>query len=396
MSTLRVDEITNIEDSGPVEFKRGLNVNGTPLDNLIDDAKTVVSETAPDKAAGAMWFNTVDAKTYTKHTSGAWIELKSPDSANSGVQAWDALDVIPEQLPADQTLSLFGDGKHIYRYSSAKTTWEYAGTPTYTWTGDRAGEPTFTSLVGSTSNITGSYTPPSGCTSFHVMMWGSSGYGGQQNSYSNLARVTPYESVGGRAYTERLVSHDGSSSYPYLLGSAASLYPTGGAGTQAFRSYADTTTFNWGGGTMSCTGTGNPSRAGGIASGGSFNANGATADVSGSGGGSGSRTGNGNVDGSNGGLVEAAGVVPINFKGFRGFQFNPSPAINYINTTGSAMGNYGSNGKPWYGVSSGEEPLSALEVAFRNALRFGDEGTKPQYQYGTGTFSHILILEYYD
>lgn len=394
MSTLRVDEITNIEDSGPVEFKRGLNVNGTPLDNLIDDAKTVVSETAPDKAAGAMWFNTVDAKTYTKHTSGAWIELKSPDSPNGNIEAWDFITDLPNTPPADQTYALFGDRQHVYKYSSSKNTWVYAGKPSYTWTGS-AGQPTFTSLVGGTSNISGSYTPPSGCTSFHIMVWGSSGYGGQPTAYSNLQRVSPYESVGGRAYAERLVPHNGSSSYAYTLGSAASLYATGGSGS-GFRSYAGTTTFNWGGGTISCTGTGNPSRTGGVASGGSFNANGATANVSGSGGGSGSRTGDGNVDGSNGGLVEAAGVVPITFRGFRGFQFNPSPAKNYINKTGSVMGNYGSNGKPYYAAATGESALSSHEQAFSNALRWGDEGTKPQNTYGRGTESHILILEYYD
>lgn len=394
MSTIRVDRITNIDDDGPVDFQRGLNVKGKSVEGLISDVETVVSDTAPNKTSG-LWVNSVNGKTYQKLSSGSWFEIKSPNSSSAAVLAWEALDEIPEQAPANQTLALSSNGTHVHRYNSSTETWEYAGRPTYTWTGTYAGEPTFTSFRGSTANITGSYTPPSGCTSFHIMMWGSTGYGGQSTGYSNLQRASPYESAGGRAYTERLVSHDGSSSYSYVLGSSAALYATSSSNS-GFRSYAGTTTFNWGGGTMSCTGTGNPSRAGGVASGGSFNANGATANVSGSGGGAGSRAGDGNVDGSNGGLEEAAGVVPINFRGWRGFNFNPSPAVNYINRTGSAMSNYGSNGKPWYGAAAGEEPLSTLESQFVNALSYTDEGPMPQYTYGRGTNSHILILEYYD
>ena len=321
-------------------------------------------------------------KNFKKLSSGAWFELVDNPVNPAAINSGSGFTSIPNTIPADQALAV--SNGNTYRYISATNKWLYQGYAVYRWEGAGT-EPKFVSLRGgNTGNISGTYTPTAGCVGFHVMVWGSTGHGGNNVNYSNLPNIGTAP-CGGRAYSERLVTHTSPATYAYVLGNAASY----NAGTPAPRYYAGTTTFNWGGGSISCTGTGDPSSTGGVATGGSFNANGATA-VS-SGGGAGSRAGAGNANGSNGGLVEAAGVVPITFYGFRGFNFNPSPAVTGINTGTTS---YGSNGKPWYGYTSGSA-LSTYENSFITALAFTEVGSFPSNQYGSGTPSHILILEYF-
>jgi hypothetical protein len=380
MSEIRANSITDAAGTGAPNFPVGVKSQGANI-----ATETIMSSSAPSLPVGGTWYDTASLKTYQRLQNGSWFELITNPSSPPAVTANNALTGLPGNKPANQTLAVVGTETSVYQYNAATDKWNYVGLPLYRWEGTGL-DPRFVSLRGqNTGDISGVYTPTSGCLSFHVMMWGSTGHGGNNVGYSNLQTALPISAAGGRAYSERLVTHSAGATYAYVLGNAAALYATGvGAG---FRSYAGTTTFNWGGGVMSCTGTGNPSATGGVASGGTFNANGAFASGT-NGGGSGSRAGAGQANGSNGGLVEAAGVVPINFKGFRGFNFNPSPAVGSVNTGTSP---YASSGKPWFGGQN----LTAYEQSFVTALSFLEPGAFPTNTYGAGTTSHILILEYF-
>ena len=399
---IKSDTVTNVAGTGAPNFPNGIksdtvtNSAGTGAPNFPNGAtlvgvsiatETVFSATAPSLPTGGLWYDLASLKNFKKLSSGAFFEIINNPVNPASISSGTAFASIPNTIPVDQALAV--SHGNTYRYFSATNKWLYQGLAVYRWEGALP-EPQFVSFRGlNTGNLSGTYTPAAGCISFHVMVWGSTGHGGNNVSYSNLTNIGAAH-CGGRAYSERLVAHTSPATYAYVLGNAASL--TAGPVNSGPRYFAGTTTFNWGGGTISCTGTGDAppvNSTGGIATGGSFNANGATA-VS-SGGGSGSRAGPGNANGSNGGLVEAAGVIPITFTGFRGFSFNPSPAVTGINTGTTPLG---SNGKPWYGYTSGSA-LSSYENSFVAALAFTEAGPFPFNQYGNGTTSHILIIEYF-
>ncbi len=143
---------------------------------------------------------------------------------------------------------------------------------------------------------------------------------------------------------------------------------------------------------MYATGTGNPSSTGGTATGGDFNATGATANSNSTGGGAGSRTGNGQANGSNGGTSVASGAVNIDFIGWRGFDWSSS---------WGETSNRGSNGRGKYHPRSGDpyggSALTTMEQNWADVHKYAEAGA-PAYNYANsnkGQPSQICILEYH-
>ena len=248
--------------------------------------------------------------------------------------------------------------------------------------------PTFQNFKGTYvgTTVNGTYTPTAGTVKFLVMMWGSVGHGGNSTDYSNLPPIG-VSGANGAAYSERLYTHSGNTTYNYTLGSQANYQATSGSPT---RHYAGTTYFYGTGATMSCTGTGNPG-GGGAASGGTFNANGGGGGNS-TGGGGGSRTGAGQSNGSNGGTSVASGAVNINFMGWRGFDWSSS---------WGESSDRGSSGRGKYHPRSGDvyggTALTSMETAFAAVHKYAQAGApKSNVSNGTrGDQSQIVILEYH-
>ena len=293
------------------------------------------------------------------------------------------------------------------------------------WTG-ASGQPTYQNFVGSDtgSTTTATYTPSSGVTSFMVMMWGSTGHGGNTINFSNLPPIGA-SSAGGVSYSEKVFSHSGSTTYSIALGNRAAYYATGGGYTPPFRGYASDTTFTYGGSVaMRCTGTGNPSSAGGVATGGTFNANGGSASSNNSGGGSGSRKGAGQGNGQlASGSGESSSAVTIDFMGWRGFDWSSdwgrTTGTVPTNPNGSNTIGLGANGRGYYHARSGDvaggAALTAHEAAFsaliypttsqeRNVTfthgnyhnTIGGAVPYNQRNFSGSMMSQVLILEFYD
>jgi len=299
------------------------------------------------------------------------------------------------------------------------------GKASYTpWTG-ASGQPTYQNFIGGdTGTTTATYTPSSGVTSFMVMMWGSTGHGGNTTNFSNLPPIGAAP-AGGVPYSERVFTHSGSTTYSITLGNRASYRAVGGGTTPPYRGYASDTTFSYGGVVaMRCTGTGNPSSGGGVATGGTFNANGGTASSNNSGGGSGSRKGPGQGNGQlASGSGESSSAVTINFMGWRGFDWSsdwgrttgtPSSTPSGSNTIG-----LGANGRGYYRARSGDvaggAALTSHEAAFSALLypvtsqelsatfpknnshnTIGGAVPYNQRNFRGSMMSQVLILEFYD
>ena len=248
--------------------------------------------------------------------------------------------------------------------------------------------PTFQNFQGATSTINGTYTPTSGTVKFLVMMWGSTGHGGNTVAYSNLPAIGA-ASAGGAGYVEKLYTHSGSTTYNYTLGSQANYQAVGGGYTPPLRSYAATTTFN---SQLSATGTGNPGSTGGTATGGDFNAVGGTANSNSTGAGTSSRTGSGQANGDNGGTSVASGAVNIDFMGWRGFDWSSS---------WGSTSSRGSSGRGKYHPRSGDPydgaALTTMEQDWADANKYATNGAC-EYNLSNsnkGLPAQILILEYH-
>lgn len=248
--------------------------------------------------------------------------------------------------------------------------------------------PTFQNFRGGIPESSGTYTPTSGTVKFLVMMWGSTGHGGNVTNFSNMAPIGA-ASAGGAGYVEKLYTHSGNTTYSYTLGARADYRATGGAGTSASRVYATTTNFN---NQLYASGTGNPGSSGGTATGGDFNAPGGTANSNSTGAGTSSRTGSGQPNGDNGGTSVASGAVNINFLGWRGFDWSQS--WGSTSTRGSSgRGKY----HPRSGDVYGGAALTTMEQNFANANKYANPGAC-QYNLSNanaGEPAQILILEYH-
>jgi len=249
--------------------------------------------------------------------------------------------------------------------------------------------PTFQNFRGAESETSGTYTPTSGTVKFLVMMWGSTGHGGNIDDYSNMAPIGA-ASAGGGGYVEKLYTHSGSTTYSYTLGAHSNYQAIGGAGTSARRTYPTTTYFN--SQQLSATGTGTPSSTAGTATGGDFNAPGGQATSNSTGAGTGSRTGNGQSNGDNGGTSVASGAVTINFMGWRGFDWSSS---------WGSTSSRGSSGRGKYHPRSGDPydgaALTTMEQDFANANKYANNGACPYNLSNSnkGEPAQILILEYH-